>query len=152
MTTTHYILRETTIGTAVTVAVSVAVAILTFGGEARVALRGGPGTLEFDALPQTFFVVLMAIAGPLGIAARRRLARPTTVRPAVWIAVPLLALATAVLSYGVHGVLLPGDPGVTWPATAVYVFKAVYAAVVAIPVSALVLAWALEGRTGRAAR
>lgn len=136
-----YIGRETAVAAVFSAVVSVAVAAGTLGRSGDVPMRGVPEGLVFDAVPQTFFVVLMSYVAPLALSRRRGLVRPAAARPLAWVGAPVCALALAGLAYAAHLLLLPSTG--SWAVGPVLLYKAGYGATVGALVAFTMLTVAL---------
>ena len=129
--TTTYIRREVAIGTAVSIAFSVAMPTVLFIRSSAVPIDD----VIFDAIPQTFFVTFMSIAVTIINASRRKLTTTTMRRPSVLGLALFAAAGLAVFSYLGHRAALTSDDGAVWSLAGFYAWKIVLAVSIAVPAS-----------------
>lgn len=151
MSRRRYIATETAIGATISLVISVVVAALVLGGDGPVHLVGRTRSVAVDAVPQTLFVTAAAIGFPLAVARRRGVLSRRLSLARIWTGSLLAGAAAAVVAFGLHAALLPADT--TWSVPVVLGWKALYAVLLAVPVSAAVLDRLLvDGGTWRSRR
>lgn len=143
--TSAYIRREILTGTIISVVISVCIAVVLLGGRDEIPLRGGQAGVAFDAMPQTFFVALMAILMPIVNASRHQLTDRSVRQPVIWAGATGAATGLALIGYLGHLTLLPGAEGEAWSPVTVVAWKAAYSAVLASGLSLGVHVWLRRG-------
>lgn len=147
----NYLLRETVTSILFNSAFSALFVFIVFGGRAVVPVS----EVAFDALPQSFMVVLMSTLVPTLLTRRRLSSGAVAPLPSSGIPLPrnlllralLLAVAAASIGGGMTLLVLPAIAPATWEFGAVLAYKIAYGAALALILTPLIVRRALSDST-----